>query len=526
MTSISGIIIIFFFICFALAVCGLVLHSFFYIYIFTVYQKNRTKRETPARYFPSEELPFQIIQLPVFNENVYMVKDLVVSACKVSFPRERLIIQLLDDSDIEDISTQLRNFITELKEDRPELPLYYLHRPNRQGFKAGNLNYGLLEAKEMLRKRGAINTNNIIVSIFDADFIIPPNYLMDTVHYFTKPDLGAVQVMLGYYNHYANSLTRAQATFLINLHRIEFGSRSITGHLTTYTGSAGSWRLSTIEDAGGWQGDTQIEDVDLSFAAQLRGWKILYLNHLTAMCQLPIHYKDIKLQQRSWMKGLMEVFRKRGITILKSPNFNLSQKILAIDFFLVLAFQPIFIVVGHLSFIPSYYYLKELGCAELVGWIILGLLILLSITHLPFLSIGLKGAPEKTHAGNRNLWCLVQDKLVSVALIPALFITITYGLLEGMLGVKVDRDRTTKDDPSGTGKEPVPTKAQHKILVRINRLEIAMSLYSIVIVGWAFWQAEVMVGIVCGFFAACYPLNALISLMNLKPLKHSGSIVK
>jgi cellulose synthase/poly-beta-1,6-N-acetylglucosamine synthase-like glycosyltransferase len=488
-----------------------------------VYHKNKNKRVAPARYFPSEELPFQIIQLPVFNENVYLVKNLILSACKVSFPRERLIIQLLDDSNIEDISTQLRNFITELKEDRPELPLYYLQRPIRQGFKAGNLNYGLVEAKKMLRKRDDINTNNIIVSIFDADFIIPPNYLMDTVHYFTESDVGGVQVMLSYYNQNTNSLTRAQATFLMNLHHIEFGSRSVTGHLTTYTGSAGSWRLSTIEDSGGWQGDTQIEDVDLSFAAQLRGWKILYLNHLIAMCQLPNRYNDFKLQQRSWMKGLMEVFRKRGGGILKSPNLKLSQKILAIDFFVVLAFQPIFIVVGHLSFIPSYYYLKRLGCGELVGWTTLGLLILLSITHLPFLSIGFKGAPEKTLSRNRSLWCLVQDKFVSIALIPALFITITYGLFEGMLGVKVERDRTTKYDPSGTGKYPVPTKAQHKILVRINRLEIAMSLYSILLVGWAFWQEEVMLGIVCGIFAVYYPLNALISFMNLKPQKRFWS---
>lgn len=519
MTFISGIII-FFFVCFALSVSGLVLHSFFFTFIFMIYQKNKNTHEPPARHFPYEEFPFQIIHLPVFNENVHMVKNLVVSACRVSFPRERLIIQLLDDSDIEDISIQLRDFITELKEDRPELPLFYLHRPNREGFKAGNLSYGLVEAKKWLRKRGVINSNNIIVSIFDADFIIPQNYLMDTVHYFTKPDVGAVQVMLGYYNRDEKSLTRAQAAFLMNLHRIEFRSRSITGHLTTYTGSAGSWRLSTIEDAGGWQGDTQIEDVDLSFAAQLRGWKILYLSHLTAMCQLPNHYNEVKLQQRSWMKGLMEVFRKRGRAIIKGPNLNLSQKILGIDFFLVLTFQPIFIVVGHLSLIPSYYLLKRFGYAELLGWIVLGMLVLLSITHLPFLSIGIKSTPEKTDVGNRQVWRLVQDKLVSIFLIPALFITITYGLLEGILGVKVDRDRTAKDDPSGIVEKPVPTKAQHKILVRINRLEIIMSLYSIFIVAWAFWLGEVILGIVCGIFAVYYPLNALISRINLKPNIH------
>jgi len=513
-------LLIIFLTCYIIAAFGLVLHSFFFIYIFRVYQKTKDKHETPARQFTPEELPYQIIQLPVYNENVSIVKQLVESAARVSYPKERLIIQLLDDSDIKEISMQLRHLISEVTGRQPDLHLYYLHRENRKGFKAGNLNHGIISAKEKLRERGVKSSSKIIISIFDADFIVPPNYLKDTVHFFTSEDVGAVQATIGYYNFDTNSLTRAQASFLTNLHLIEFGSRSIADHLTTYRGSAGSWRLNAIEDSGGWQGDTQVEDVDLSFSAQLRGWKILYLKHLTALCQLPTSYNEFKLQQRSWMKGLMEVFRKRGVAILKSPKLSLSQKILAIDFFLVLLLQPLFMIVSHLSLIPSYYCLKRLGCPELLGWITLGMLVLLSVTHLPFLSIGLKRAPGKVHVRSRNLWRFVHDKCVSIALIPALFVTLTYGLLEGILGVQVHRDRTIKDSPSGIFKAPGPTQAQLRILVRINRLEIAMSLYSIVVVGWAFWLGEVIVGLIYGILAVYYPWNALISQINLKPNMH------
>jgi len=191
-------------------------------------------------------------------------------------------------------------------------------------------------------------------------------------------------------------------------------------------------------------------------------------------------------------------------------------------FFLVFAFQPIFLIVGHLSCIPSYYFFKKLGCAEIVGWLALGMLILLSFTHLSFLSIGIRDVPERTNGESRDLWCLVKDKFVSVDLIPALFITITYGLLEGILGVKVDRDRTIKDYSSGTCQVYVPTRSQNEILVRINRLEIAMSCYSIFIFSWSLCIGEVMVSIVCGILGVYYSINALISFKNIYNPKHFG----
>jgi len=502
-----------------LAVFGLVLHSCFFIPLFLYYQKYKNTAIIPETRFADENLPFQIIQLPVYNENTNLVMQLLVSATKLSYPKDRLLIQLLDDSDKEKISIQLKKFVSKLKKQQPELSLFYLHRNDRKDFKAGNLNYGLKMAKAHIRQFGIYDTDKIIASIFDADFIIPPNYLEDTVHYFTGPDIGAVQATLAYYNYNTNYLTRAQASFLMNLHLIEFGTRSRAGHLTTYRGSAGSWRLSAIEDSGGWQGDTHIEDVDLSIAAQLYGWKILYLKHVSAWCQLPTNYNEFKLQQRSWVKGLMEVFRKKGGAILRSNKLNLSQKILAMDFYYILTLQPLFMVVGHLFLIPSYYCLKRLNFPEMIGWVTLGLLLLLSSTHLSFLSSGLRNVPDNANQEKRNISGFLIDRFYSVALIPSLFVALTYGLIEGMIGVPVYRGRTSKVDPSGTGKQPGLSPTQQRILFRIILLETLMSIYSLLLVCWAVWENELIIAFIYGILAICYPWNTFLSFANIKQNK-------
>lgn len=505
----SILIVALFFYIFALF--GLVLHSFFFVYILFIYFKYRQKPPVPKRRFTNEELPYQLIQLPIYNENLSIVQQLVESACRVSYPRERLIVQLLDDSDIESISARIRALIAGFQKHQPELALVYIQRKKRTGFKGGNLNNGMTRAKPLLEKMGADDPDHIIVSVFDADFIIPPGYLLETVHHFTDTEVGAVQATLGYYNYDTNSFTRAQANFLINLHLIEFGSRSWGSHLTTYRGSAGSWRLSVIENLGGWQSDTQIEDADLSFAAQLDGWKILYLERVIAFCQLPASYNDFKLQQRSWMKGLMEVFRKWGGSIVTSPRLSLGQKILAMDFFLILSLQSLFMIIIHLSIIPSYYYLLSLGSAEWIGWSLLGLLVLLSATHLSFLSTRLKANPEGAKTSSSSWWHSFQDRCISLALIPVLFVTLSYGLIEGLLGRQVHRDRTIKLDPFGADRHPEPTISQQKILIRINRLEIVMSFYSIFLAAWAIWQKEWLVCFTCAILTVGYTWNAVIS---------------
>jgi cellulose synthase/poly-beta-1,6-N-acetylglucosamine synthase-like glycosyltransferase len=493
-----------------LSVCGLVLHSVFFIPLFLRYLKNRNTPLISRDRFADTDLPFHIIQLPVYNEDVDMVKQLVTSATKQVYPHERLLIQLLDDSDRQIISDELKQLVMEINEHDPSIPLIYYHRSNREDYKAGNLNFGLQKAIQKILGPGEFHPDNTVVSVFDADFIIPPNYIEETVHYFTSMEVGAVQAAYDYYNQNINYLTMAQASYLVNLHNIEFKTRSWEGHLTIYRGSAGSWRLSTIQKSGGWQGDTQVEDVDLSIAAQLRGWKILYLDHISASCQLPHGYNEFKLQQRSWVKGLMEVFRKRVGSILVSRKLSPSQKLLGIDFFLILTFQPLFMIAGHLFLIPSYYLLKMHDMADLPQWITLGLLLLLSTTHLSFLSTGAKQA---TLTGVFRRAAFVK-KFSSIWLIPSLFTALTFGLIEGLIGIRVHRDKTSKVSPSIDTSHPRLSDNQKRLLRRIGLCELFMCIFSISFIGWAVWSNQVLIALIYGILAICYPWGMLLSYID------------
>jgi cellulose synthase/poly-beta-1,6-N-acetylglucosamine synthase-like glycosyltransferase len=515
-----------FFMCYALCVAGLILHSISFVFFYLLSCKYQKEPLTAQQHYADDKLPFQIIQLPVYNENVPMVKKLLKSACTVSYPPDRLLIQLLDDSDDEEISDGLQHMIDELNKRYPDTALHYYHRRDRRDFKAGNLNFGLQVAARELGSRITRNSKEIIVSIFDADFIIPSEYLNETVHYFTAPDVGAVQTFLQYYNRNHNSLTRAQSAYLINLHRIEFATRGRAGHLTTCRGSAGSWRLKAIEEAGGWRGDSQVEDVDMSFAAQLKGWKILYLDHIATWCQLPVNYSEFKLQQRSWMKGIMEVFRKWGRAIVKSTNLKFTQKLLAFDFFLVLSFQSVFIIVGHLTLIPGYYFLSRFNQSHWVGWITIGMLVLLCMTHFPFLVGEMRTDASKNNQTLDNFQHRRLHALVPVGLIPSLFPALTYGIFEGLVGLKVYRDRTIKPDLAGSKHKPAPSKDQRKLLCRIYFFESVMGIYSLLFVGWAFKSGEWALGCILSSLAVFYAVNAVISLKELVYMRNKAAVLR
>lgn len=489
-------------ICFFVSVLGFCLHSCSFLYL----SRAGRKPEAPAEPgFSSEEMPFHIIQIPVYNEDPQMVKGLLESACRVTYPDAKILIQLLDDSNQPEISQKLKEMTYGLGEFYSDREISYLHRPSRKSFKAGNLNYGLEMAAEYMKSLGENDPARVIISIFDADFIIPQNYLAETTHLFKNPDTGAVQVDLSFRNGNFNSLTRAQEVFLRNLHRLDFAARSRTGHLTTFRGAGGSWRLKAIQDCGGWQGDTQIEDVDMSFAAQISGWKIIYVEHLSTDSLLPTTCTAYKLQQRSWMKGIMEVMRKHLGTILKSPRFTLLQKIMALDFFMVLSLQALFFVLVHLTLIPTYYLADNLGYSHLMGPVAIFLPLLLAATHIPFFVINMSPADSVSNNPLKN-------SLYSFWLMTAIFLPLTFGIIEGLLGVRVHRDRTEKTTRRTT---TVPPSVSSGILQRICVFEILMALFSLAVVYWAGFKGERAIMVVFSVPAVIYPLTALISLRDL-----------
>ena len=269
--------------------------------VIRTYFKHRKKAlvEPPTRF---EQLPPITIQLPLYNER-YVVERLIDEVTKVEYPKELLQIQVLDDS-----TDDTHPFAQALVERYRALgfPIEYHHRANRHGFKAGALQAGLETATGEL------------VAIFDADFIPPTDFLTRTVHFFADPKVGVVQTRWSYLNRDYNFLTEIEAMLLDGHFILEHGARSTSGLFFNFNGTAGILRRKAIEDAGGWQHDTLTEDSDLSYRAQLAGWRFVYLPGLDCPSELPVEMHGFQIQQSRWAKGLTQVAKKLLPTILKA----------------------------------------------------------------------------------------------------------------------------------------------------------------------------------------------------------------
>lgn len=245
----------------------------------------------PLALYADDELPFVTIQLPLFNE-MYVVERLVESVSKIDYPRDRLEIQVLDDST--DETVKIASDTVERFRERG-FDIHYIHRSDRTGFKAGALENGLKTAKGEL------------CAIFDADFLPKPDFLRKLVHFFTDPLVGCAQMRWSHINANFNLLTRLQTIMLDGHFVVEQTVRNRTGGFFNFNGTAGIWRRATIPASGGWQHDTLTEDTDLSFRAQLMGWKFVYLLDEDAPAEIPVDINAFKTQQRRWAKGVMQV---------------------------------------------------------------------------------------------------------------------------------------------------------------------------------------------------------------------------
>jgi cellulose synthase/poly-beta-1,6-N-acetylglucosamine synthase-like glycosyltransferase len=270
-----------------------------YVLVYHFY-KNR-KRIAPP---PPEisEWPRVTVQLPIYNER-YVIERLVDTVAQFDYPRELLDIQVLDDS-TDETQEVARNCVERYQ--RLGLPISYIHRDNREGFKAGALQEGLKVA------RGEH------IAIFDADFIPPADFLRNTVPYFADTKLAMVQTRWSYINRNYSKLTEVEAVLLDGHFVIEHSARFRTGLFFNFNGTAGIWRRAAIEDAGGWQHDTLTEDTDLSYRAQLRGWQFIYLPDIECPSELPVEMNAFKSQQARWAKGLMQTAKKIMPRVMRS----------------------------------------------------------------------------------------------------------------------------------------------------------------------------------------------------------------
>lgn len=258
-----------------------------------------------------DQLPVVTVQLPVYNE-MYVVERLIEVISRFDYPKDKLEIQVLDDSTDESLVISQKK-VEEISQKGIDIKL--IRRPNRTGYKAGALDFGLQLAK------------GEFIAIFDADFVPDKDFLMKTIPAFTDDKLGVVQTRWGHLNKNYSLLTRLQAFGLDAHFSIEQSGRNFGGHFINFNGTAGVWRKSCIESAGGWQHDTLTEDLDLSYRAQIKGWKFKYLEDVVTNAELPVVMSALKNQQFRWTKGGAENFVKIGLHLLSYKNIPLKTRI-------------------------------------------------------------------------------------------------------------------------------------------------------------------------------------------------------
>lgn len=417
----------------------------------------REKREKTGLAAP-KSWPSVTVQLPIYNE-LYVVERLIKAVAALDYPKELLEIQVLDDSTDETvqlIAGQAAHF------QQQGINIQHIRRPERKGFKAGALAYGLEKAQ------------GEFIAIFDADFLPAPDFLKKTIpHFFASEKTGVVQTRWGHVNKDYSLLTRLQAFGLDGHFTIEQGGRSHAHSFINFNGTGGVWRKSCIEDAGGWSDDTLTEDLDLSYRAQMRGWEFTYLEEVEAPAELPILMPAIKSQQFRWNKGAAECARKHLAHIFaRHPKRKLSwvNRLHAI-MHLFNSSIFLFLLAGAILSVPMLFIKQE--HSYLNTFFKLG-----AIFILGFFSIGF-------FYWIANSRMIKERKLIYFVKHYPLFLTITMGLslhnalavAEGLLGFKSPFLRTPKFNVTDVKKKWSKNIYLHTKVNPLTWLELLLALY-------------------------------------------------
>ena len=453
------------------------LHRYDVIRTYFKYKKKATG-EPPKRF---ETLPPVTIQLPLYNER-YVVERLIEETLKVEYPKGLLQIQVLDDS-TDDTAPFAEALVERYK--NMGYPIEYLHRTNRYGFKAGALQAGLETA------------TGEFVAVFDADFCPPADFLMRTIHHFADDKVGVVQTRWSYLNRDYNFLTEVEAMLLDGHFILEHGARSRAGYFFNFNGTAGILRKSMIADAGGWQHDTLTEDSDLSYRAQLKGWRFVYLPGLDCLSELPVQMHGFQVQQSRWAKGLTQVAKKLLPAILKS-DITRRQKIEAFLHLTPNISYPLMIVVSALM-LPVMIVRFYMGPFQM-------LYVDLPLIAASFWSISLfyMVAQRELYPKNWKRSVLLLPMLMAVGV--GLTIINTRAVLEAVFGVETAFARTPKYNISG-GAVNLENKKYKKRSGWLPYAEIGVGCYFVGMVVFAietfnFFAIPFLMLFVLGYFWA------------------------
>jgi cellulose synthase/poly-beta-1,6-N-acetylglucosamine synthase-like glycosyltransferase len=310
-----------------LASCGLFLYGMnCYVMLFLHYRiwrrrRQRTTAAPPAWQARLPRYPRVTVQLPIYNER-YVIERLVEAVMRLRYPRAQLEIQVLDDSTDDTTARAVR--LAE-RYRRRGYDITVQHRSHRQGYKAGALAEGLRRA------------TGEFIAIFDADFVPAPDFLLRTLPFFQDPTVAMVQTRWGHLNRDYSSLTLAQSFGIDGHFWVEQAARCGTGLFMNFNGSGGVWRRQAIDEAGGWQADTLTEDLDLSYRAQLRGWRLQFVPDVVCPAELPVQMAGVKSQQHRWAKGSIQTAKKLIPHVLQAevPCFTKCQALMHLTNYLV-----------------------------------------------------------------------------------------------------------------------------------------------------------------------------------------------
>ncbi|MBV6644466.1 MAG: glycosyltransferase family 2 protein [Cyclobacteriaceae bacterium] len=438
--------------------------------------------------------PHVTVQLPIYNEK-YVVERLLEAIASFDYPKDKLEIQILDDSTDETVDI-ISKKVQELKRDG--LDIQHIQRDIRVGFKAGALQYGLECSK------------GEFLAIFDADFLPEKDFLLATLPHFVSEHTGMVQTKWGHINQDYSVLTKMQA-FGLNAHfTIEQKGRLAAGSFINFNGTGGVWRKSCIQDAGGWHHDTLTEDLDLSYRAQLKGWKFEYLEEVTSPAELPVVIPAIKSQQYRWNKGAAETARKNLGKIIRS-GLNVPHKIRA-ALHLLNSSVFLFLLVSAILSIPMLYIkennpalslLFDLGSIFLVGFLAMSIFYWMS---------------AKASNPHFTLRYYAGHFIMFLAFSMGLALHNSIAIIEGYLGIKTPFIRTpkfniTKKSDSWKGNQYLKSSVSLSTI-----LEGLLTAYFIFGIFSGFKLEDYGLILFHGMLALGF---GFIFLVSIKPIKHA-----
>lgn len=425
------------------------IYSVFQLHILISYKKLKKKQLVDKLDFPQlTSFPKVTIQLPIYNE-LYVAERLLEVVSKINYPSDKLEIQVLDDSTDETVE-HVALKVAELS--KKGIDIKHIVRTNRDGFKAGALKAGL-----------EIATGEFI-AIFDADFMPCPDFLTKTMAWFTDARIGVVQTRWGHINRNFSLHTKLQAMALDAHFSMEQSVRDEKNYFLNFNGTAGVWRKSCIFDAGNWKGDTLTEDLDLSYRAQLKGWKIKYLEDVISPAELPVSMSAIRSQQFRWTKGGAQNFVNNFGTVLKS-NITKTQKLQAL-YHLFNSTTFVFVFLMALVSVPVmtiYGEEQSTNPIKNIGLLFLSPTIILFIYYtVPYFSI------EK---GNKNALTYPYHFFMFMVYMLGLSLSNTIAVIEAYVGIKSSFIRTPKFNIGSEKSERQPNKYIKKNFSILHILE-------------------------------------------------------